>query len=159
MLNKLTDEGALAGVKGAHHPALEDGEPVGEAGRDEGLDHHDHHLGAGYPLLGQSARPARHLLTALLPTDQSSDDVNNPVKDESYRIKNIKRITNQTVSIPLVLSKADVSLRTLSIDGMNPFHKLVREAFHKTFRASRVILTLSVSGISIELEILIYFVS
>ena len=95
MLNKVTDEGALAGVEGAHDPTLEDGEPVGEAGGDEGLDHHDHHLGAGHPLLGQSARPARHLLTALLPTDQSSDDVNNPVKDESYRIKNIKRITKQ----------------------------------------------------------------
>ena len=61
--------------------------------------------------------------------------------------------------LPLVLSMAEVSLRTLSIDGMKPFHMLVREASHRTFRASMTSLTLSVSGISILLEILMYLAS
>ena len=91
MLTKVTHEGSLAGVEGAHDPALEDGEPVSEARRDKGLEHHDHHLGAGHLLLSQSSRPTRHLLTALLPADQSTDDIHNPVKDKSYRSMNIDK--------------------------------------------------------------------
>ena len=103
MLSKVTHEGSFAGVEGAHDPALEDGEPVSEARRDKGLEHHDHHLGARHLLLGQSARPTRHLLTALLPPDQSTDDIHNPVKDESYQKKDIgkeKGINKGLQSVP-----------------------------------------------------------
>lgn len=82
-LSEVTHEGRLAGVKSAHSSALEDGEPVDEAGRDEGLEHHDKHLGAGHLLLGQSARPAGHLLAALLSTYQGTNDVHNPVEDKT----------------------------------------------------------------------------
>ena len=54
-----------------------------EAGRDEGLEHHDQHLGARHLLLRQPAGPAGHLLAALLAANQGSDDVNNPVENET----------------------------------------------------------------------------
>ena len=82
-LGEVTREGRLTCIKGAHGSALEDGEPVDEAGRDEGLEHHDKHLGAGYLLLGQSARPAGHLLTALLSANQGTDNVHNPIENET----------------------------------------------------------------------------
>ena len=82
-IRKVTTEAGVASIKGAHDARLEYGEPVEEGGRDEALHHDDQHLGAGDLVLGQPARPAGHLLAALLPSYQGSDEVNDPVQYEA----------------------------------------------------------------------------